>query len=259
MDLLTVSLPSSFCNTDTFSALFLSGLSLPSTGYSVLSTDIFTESLWKTFTVPATTYSIHISISWGTLMLNFLQLSFSPFLAFLKYINVLTPELTPQKCKYLMSRWQHWPDTAGFVLPRRCKEFSNLTMNTMMIPCSTLLNQSLPWEDQQPAPLIRYFKLLILPWLLYHLKLQIHFQSLKVCPVGLCQRVWIIIQLAFSTWSPLLPRRFHSVSRSLKVWVLAQEEIPHALGHIHFSFCQQLSLNSYIIISTNWTTPLGHF
>lgn len=79
MDLLAVSLPSSFCDTDTFSALFLPGLSLPSTGYPVLSTDIFTGSLWETFTIPATTYWIHISISWVTLMLNFLQLSFSHF------------------------------------------------------------------------------------------------------------------------------------------------------------------------------------
>ena len=63
MDLLAVSLPSSFCNTDTFSALFLPGLLLPSTSYPVLSTDTLTESLWKTFTIPATTYWTHISIS----------------------------------------------------------------------------------------------------------------------------------------------------------------------------------------------------
>lgn len=79
MDLLAVSLPSYFCNTDTFSALFLPGLSLSSTGYPVLSTATLTESLWKTFTVPATTYWTHICISWVTLTLNFLQLSFSPF------------------------------------------------------------------------------------------------------------------------------------------------------------------------------------
>lgn len=70
---------SSFCNTDTFSALFLPGLSLPSTGYPVPSTEIFTGSLWKTLIIPATTYWTHISISWVTLMLNSLQLSFSPF------------------------------------------------------------------------------------------------------------------------------------------------------------------------------------
>lgn len=56
MNSFAFSLHSSFSNTDTFSTLFLPVLSLLSTGYPVLSSDTFTVSLWKMFTIPATTY-----------------------------------------------------------------------------------------------------------------------------------------------------------------------------------------------------------
>lgn len=118
----------------------------PQHRYPALSTDTFTGSLWETFTIPATTYWTHISISWVTLMLNLLQLSFSPFFGIPEISQCTDTRTCSSVSKYFMSRWQHWPDTAGFVLPLRCNRFYSLTMNIMMIPFPIHLNQSLPWE-----------------------------------------------------------------------------------------------------------------